>query len=1436
MAKKNKERVNPEGEAGNIEVKQSLLDRIKELGEKLSALKADEARTEALGKHITRLTTEAKRLSVDDSKFVEKADALTAKIEKFKPNLESLSGDVAQVTVEAEASGTEAPAADAEILAVEPMPAAVEPENAEVLAPAEAVAAAKSEAGEKNAREEHQVVVNAKFGMLMEAMKMADKKLAQDQKNLIKFGSVLKKLRGITTEMTMSKNESAFARHLTDFNTKFEEILGNIDPEVRKIYESRTKKLPQPEAFAAQTENPVEPAATAPVPAEAGPSPEKAKEIEELKKRFKENGKQVNAQIIEANRLGVIDQFKKIFQGRAQELVDRINNAKVDELTPLIIEYDELIKEMVGSINALVEEKNKAVAPEAAAPEVAAAPEPASDIQAEMHAERKRCSKILNEKIHEFNDLSGFAQDNGVDEKFDQFVAEGDYFIDEMEKNSGKEFDKIAERFDKWMAGIKKDVDIRIKEKKEAEAAVVAAAAVPEPAAVPPAEATPPEKKGIFGWIKEKFSGAKEYAKIAVSPDGRKAIAANGYRTITKIFGVKIFTDALLAIKKQGDLYEYIKGVSGTKADKKAVGDIVKEMIAIMEEEERKKGEAETPEEADEAHVESERVLGQKAEELRKKIEDAKYISASEKRELGDKLMEIIKTRDANVDEAKIKRDKKIQEALSAYVVNKVSGYRIASDALDVLLVSLPTLRPLVYGGMAAAERAQKAGRKASKEAGTESRAGKELSVLKDITVNAAKETYRGLTFKGIEGKADATKKEKALGFVKAFGTVARGLGIIGLGLGAGRSTQQSIDNLLGAFEKGVGTGTIQIAKGFSDNLERMLHPLDTASNAVRRVKGALGFEQAPSPTGEVLRYKLKGPSAERLAQANAAVAAAEAMPVPARAMPEMPGTKFHIKEMGSMSDGAEISAPSRALRNLESYFKQRGVKWEHKEIVAEEQAEGFKFNKDGSRDHPFIPQKVEVIDLKTGERRFVNGSKYVPWIDENNRGHAALVDLTKDPNWGKGEFRMVHPKQRGVTLETFHEPARTPKIEAPAPGVAETSDISTDTKGFMHVKVGNGEIVIDPNQGIENFTATEIPKGNVRRIVPNYDELRGIWRNSVDGGDPRILRQKIRAIEPFYDALQKLNEAGKGGSLEASRLTETILNTTKQQGWSWENYVNWPGGPVGKAVDLGAASSRVIEPDWSGKAGGGRSYAFTESGQPIDVKQAAVKIMEPNWGLESGGAGAKPKIWSAAEFEKLSQSAKGGAKVTGAALRAEARPTIETPEPEKIADNRAERQAAEIEKLHLESLPELRRNWNEIFGAYYEKDKGGVVGGLLQKISTEMNVNPRMNNEISDILNDRVSMTSSGGKLNKIIDIYAGSHPLSPEESILIGDEYVTDTEKFDIIKMEDGIQAVVARGPGSHAVRLIYPAGNWEFQSNKFAKFIIDENGELEVVKAAG
>jgi len=43
-------------------------------------------------------------------------------------------------------------------------------------------------------------------------------------------------------------------------------------------------------------------------------------------------------------------------------------------------------------------------------------------------------------------------------------------------------------------------------------------------------------------------------------------------------------------------------------------------------------------------------------------------------------------------------------------------------------------------------------------------------------------------------------------------------------------------------------------------------------------------------------------------------------MPVPARAMPEMPGTKFHIKEMGSMSDGAEISAPSRALRNLESY------------------------------------------------------------------------------------------------------------------------------------------------------------------------------------------------------------------------------------------------------------------------------------------------------------------------------------------------------------------------------------------------------------------------------------------------------------------------------------------------------------------------------------
>jgi len=54
------------------------------------------------------------------------------------------------------------------------------------------------------------------------------------------------------------------------------------------------------------------------------------------------------------------------------------------------------------------------------------------------------------------------------------------------------------------MAGIKKDVDIRIKEKKEAEAAVVAAAAVPERQPFRPLK-LPPEKKGIFGWIKEKI-------------------------------------------------------------------------------------------------------------------------------------------------------------------------------------------------------------------------------------------------------------------------------------------------------------------------------------------------------------------------------------------------------------------------------------------------------------------------------------------------------------------------------------------------------------------------------------------------------------------------------------------------------------------------------------------------------------------------------------------------------------------------------------------------------------------------------------------------------------------------------------------------------------------------------------------------------------------
>jgi len=74
----------------------------------------------------------------------------------------------------------------------------------------------------------------------------------------------------------------------------------------------------------------------------------------------------------------------------------------------------------------------------------------------------------------------------------------------------------------------------------------------------------------------------------------------------------------LLAIKKQGDLYEYIKGVVVQKPTRRAVGDIVKEMIAIMEEEERKKGEAETPEEADEAHVESERVFGSKSRRVKK--------------------------------------------------------------------------------------------------------------------------------------------------------------------------------------------------------------------------------------------------------------------------------------------------------------------------------------------------------------------------------------------------------------------------------------------------------------------------------------------------------------------------------------------------------------------------------------------------------------------------------------------------------------------------------------------------------------------------------------------------------------------------------------------------------------------------------------------------
>lgn len=314
-------------------------------------------------------------------------------------------------------------------------------------------------------------------------------------------------------------------------------------------------------------------------------------------------------------------------------------------------------------------------------------------------------------------------------------------------------------------------------------------------------------KKGWLARLKERGKNLKD---AILHPEIKKVAGKVGYDTITSVLGIKLITDALYAIKGKGDLAEWWKGRKESKGSRDAIGEAYQSLLEYFEKNKKNK-----------TLEESEKVEKRLAE-FKKQVESS-HISPEEKKALFDRLWVISMKHQEDTGVARKERNNEAQRTLDAYFQAKISGMKIARDALNFALTAtgLSMLRGLAYAGASIAERAGKAKREyARKTFGASEKKAELKFVAKDVFVNSAIETARALSLRG--EKKDAGVARKTIDFIKALGTVARGFGIYGVAVSGAELPSQSIDKLISQIKEQGVTGAV--SDNFIQNTERVWH------------------------------------------------------------------------------------------------------------------------------------------------------------------------------------------------------------------------------------------------------------------------------------------------------------------------------------------------------------------------------------------------------------------------------------------------------------------------------------------------------------------------------------------------------------------------------------------------------------------------------------
>lgn len=727
-----------------------------------------------------------------------------------------------------------------------------------------------------------------------------------------------------------------------------------------------------------------------------------------------------------------------------------------------------------------------------------------------------------------------------------------------------------------------------------------------------PTAAQEAPKKSLWARAKEK---TKKITDAIFNRDTGKALGKMSYDTVTSVLGLKLVTDiARAAWSGEGDFAEWRKGSKEAESSRDAIFEAYQSLLESFVKEKKNKV------------LEENEAIEKRIDDFDDKINSAN-ISPEVKKALRDRLEAIAEKYKEDFAKNKKVRDEEVKRVLDAYVQGKISGMKIAKDALNFALTAsaMPMLRGLVYAGASIAERAGKAKREFVKEtASAENKKSERKFIAKDVLVNSAIETARALTWQG--AKKGASGKTKAVDFIKALGTVARGFGIYGLAVSGVESPLQSIGKFFHQLkERGVaGAISDNFIKNAEHTAQMYAHPIETLEKKFQ------GHEKLATTI----------PTAPEHHDFVSAAPATHEVPAPAP-LPDSPADQFTLND----KQGILHAANYFEKHDAQLFTHDDGSAWTKQEIhnwrVQELKGMGFKIKGDywGYPVTVHGGAKVELITDAQGKPHLhlvddehVTHHKNYKWVDTEPGKHAAEKTVpTEPPHNTPAEHAaaahehdyqaqtakpaadfpptepVVVPAHQAIekTAAVVHTTEVAPQNTAPAPVAVKNSLNSKESIVAPAVKVGAGSEVEYKAEPVSQFLKehNSSPAEFVATYYKMVDSVTDHLNNSFlfRGNAAEILQKKIQHMVDVGEQYENDIKSGARMDRKTLEAADKILQAEDR--------------------------FKFHQPDWEKTLG---QTMFDEKDKAINLAMAPDRDVLINPILTNGGHAAR--IWDPVE------------------------------------------------------------------------------------------------------------------------------------------------------------------------------------------------------------